>query len=143
MVAEGGMRRQHVALAADYAEGLPAVMGDRVQLQQVVLNLMLNAIDAMSAVAGRPRELAIATARDGDQVRVSVRDSGTGVSPEVMARMFGAFYTTKPSGLGMGLSISRSIVEDHGGRLWAAANDGPGATFHFTVGRAEPAGDAH
>jgi len=133
MVVEGEMRKQSVALAIDYAEDLPPIAGDRVQLQQVVLNLMLNAIEAMSAVTDRPRELAIATARDGEQVRVSVRDHGTGVSSEVMARMFEAFYTTKSGGLGMGLSISRSIVEDHGGRLWAAANEGPGATFCFTV----------
>ncbi len=137
MVVEGEMRKQGVALASDYADDLPPITGDRVQLQQVVLNLMLNAIEAMSAVADRPRELAIATARDGELVRVSVRDRGTGVSPEVTARMFEAFYTTKSSGLGMGLSISRSIVEDHGGRLWAAANEGPGTTFSFTVCQAE------
>ena len=121
------------ALAVHYAHDLPVVAGDRVQLQQVVLNLMMNGIEAMVAVADGPRELAIGTARDGEGVQVSVRDLGTGVAPEAMSRMFDAFYTTKPGGLGMGLSISRSIVEAHGGRLWATANDGPGTTFHFTV----------
>jgi C4-dicarboxylate-specific signal transduction histidine kinase len=139
LVVEGEMRKQGVALTVDYASDLPPVTGDRVQLQQVVLNLMLNAMEAMSAVTGRPRDLTIATAGDGEQVRVSVCDSGTGVAPETMPRMFEAFYTTKPSGLGIGLSISRSIVEDHGGRLWAVANGEAGMTFHFTVGRAEPA----
>ena len=133
MVTEGELRKQRVALTVDYAGDLPVVTGDRVQLQQVVLNLMMNGIEAMAAVADRPRELAIVTARNGEGVLVSVRDLGTGLAPEAMGRMFDAFYTTKPSGLGMGLSISRSIVEDHGGRLWATANGGPGTTFHFTV----------
>ena len=99
------------ALAVHYAHDLPVVAGDRVQLQQVVLNLKMNGIEAMAAVADGPRELAIGTARDGEGVQVSVRDLGTGVAPEAMSRMFDAFYTTKPGGLGMGLSISRSIVE--------------------------------
>jgi C4-dicarboxylate-specific signal transduction histidine kinase len=133
LVTEGELRKQRVRLSADYADDLPAVTGDRVQLQQVVLNLMLNGIEAMAGVADRPRELVIRTARDGEGVRVSVRDAGTGIAPEAMACMFDAFYTTKPAGLGMGLSISRSIVEDHGGRLWAEAGDTHGTTFHFTL----------
>jgi signal transduction histidine kinase len=109
-------------------------MGDRVQLQQVVLNLVLNGIEAMSAVADRPRELVIATERDeAERVRVAVRDSGIGLDPENVNRIFDAFYTTKRGGMGMGLSISRSIIENHGGRLWAESNDGPGTTFVFTV----------
>jgi C4-dicarboxylate-specific signal transduction histidine kinase len=132
MVAEGELRKHGVALTARYADVLPPISGDRVQLQQVVLNLMMNGIEAMTAVADR-RELVISTARDGEQIRVSVRDFGTGVAPEAMARMFDAFYTTKPSGLGMGLSISRSIVEDHGGRLWATTEEGAGTAFHFTI----------
>jgi signal transduction histidine kinase len=94
----------------------------------------MNGMEAMNAVAGRPRELAITT-RDGetDQVQVTVRDSGVGLDPQNRDRIFDAFYTTKPAGMGMGLSISRSIVQNHGGRLWAVANDGPGTTFQFTV----------
>jgi PAS domain S-box-containing protein len=133
MVVEGELRKQHVALAVDYAGDLPVITGDRVQLQQVVLNLMMNGIEAMNGVTDRARELAIGTAREGEQVLVSIRDRGTGLAPETMTRMFDAFYTTKSDGLGMGLSISRSIVEDHGGRLWATAGEGPGTTFHFTI----------
>jgi signal transduction histidine kinase len=117
-------------LAAD----LPSVMGDRVQLQQVVMNLILNAIEAMSTVEDRERDLVILTQRGkGDEVRVAVRDSGIGLDPLRAERIFDAFHTTKPGGLGMGLSISRSVVESHGGRLWAISNEGPGATFQFTL----------
>jgi signal transduction histidine kinase len=123
-----------VALRTELAANLPSVMGDRVQLQQVVMNLILNGIEAMSTVEGRERDLIIRTQRgEGDKVRVSVRDSGIGFDPLSAERMFDAFHTTKPGGLGMGLSISRSIVESHGGRLWATSNDGPGATFQFTL----------
>jgi signal transduction histidine kinase len=105
-----------------------------VQLQQVVLNLVLNGLEAMSTVADRPRELAIETKReDAEHVRVAVRDVGVGLDPESIHRLFDAFYTTKRGGMGMGLSISRSIIENHGGRLWAVPNEGPGATFLFTV----------
>ena len=108
--------------------------GDRVQLQQVVLNLVMNAIEAMSGVEDRSRELMITTRNiDADQVQVSVEDSGPGLDPKAASRIFDPFYTTKPSGMGMGLSISRSILQNHGGRLWATANDGPGATFHFSL----------
>jgi signal transduction histidine kinase len=103
-------------------------------LQQVVLNLLLNGLDAMHDVADRPRDLVIRTEREAtDHVRVAVRDSGSGIDPRLATRLFDAFYTTKPGGMGMGLSISRSIVEQHGGRLWAVPNDGPGTTFQFTV----------
>jgi signal transduction histidine kinase len=130
----GEILKNRVALRMDLRDDLPAVLGDRIQLQQLVLNLVINAIEAMSAVADRPRELAITT-RNGetDQVIVAVRDSGAGLDPKSSERIFEAFYTTKPTGMGMGLSISRSIVQNHGGRLWAIANDGPGTTFQFTV----------
>jgi signal transduction histidine kinase len=99
-----------------------------------VLNLLLNGLDAMHAVVDRPRELVITTGREASaRVHVAVRDSGSGIDPQLTHRLFEAFYTTKPNGLGMGLSISRSIVEQHGGRLWAEPNDGPGTTFHFTM----------
>jgi signal transduction histidine kinase len=109
-------------------------LGVRIQLQQLVLNLFMNGIEAMSAVGDRPRELAVTT-QDGetDQVLVTVRDSGVGLDPQSREHIFDAFYTTKPRGMGMGLSISQSIVQNHGGRLWARANDGPGATFQFTI----------
>ena len=133
-LAEGEARRTRARLRTDLAGDLPRVLGDRVQLQQVVLNLLLNGLDAMQGVVGRPRELVISTQREAsDRVRVAVQDSGSGIDPQVAPRMFEPFYTTKSSGLGMGLSISRSIVEQHDGRLWAVPNDGPGTTFHFTV----------
>ena len=123
-------------LAAD----LPRVTGDRVQLQQVVLNLVRNALDAMSAVEGRPRELLIRTGRDeGDRVLLTVQDTGVGFQRESADRLFDPFYTTKTSGMGIGLSVSRSIIESHHGRLWATLNDGPGATFSFSI-PCEPVG---
>jgi signal transduction histidine kinase len=116
------------------AEGLPLVEGDRVQLQQVVLNLTVNAIQAMCAVAEGPRDLSITTARaESDGVLVAVKDSGPGLAPASPERLFDPFYTTKPGGLGMGLSICRSIIEAHQGRLWASANAPRGAVFQFTV----------
>jgi signal transduction histidine kinase len=133
-VAGGEARRTRAELRTELARDLPRVLGDRVQLQQVVLNLLLNGLDAMHAVEGRPRELLIRTHPEAhERVRVAVQDSGSGIDPQVADRIFEAFYTTKRSGLGMGLSISRSIVEQHGGRLWAVPNDGPGTTFQFTV----------
>ena len=117
-----------------FAEDLSPVSGDRVQLQQVVLNLVMNGIEAMSSVGARARELLITTRNvDADRVQVSVADSGTGLDPNTAGKIFDPFYTTKASGMGMGLSISRSILQNHGGRLWASANDGPGASFHFTL----------
>jgi signal transduction histidine kinase len=103
-------------------------------LQQVVLNLVMNAIEAMSSVSERPRELVITTRNvDADCVQATVEDSGTGVASDTVAKIFESFYTTKPGGMGMGLSISRSILQSHGGRLWAAGKDAPGTAFHFTV----------
>jgi C4-dicarboxylate-specific signal transduction histidine kinase len=119
-------------------EGLPLIQGDRVQLQQVVLNLILNAVEAMSSVDGARRELSIGTERRGaDEVLVAVRDSGPGIDPEHLERVFDSFYTTKPNGIGLGLSICRSIIDAHGGRLWAAASEARGAAFQFTL----PAGN--
>jgi PAS domain S-box-containing protein len=117
-----------------FGEALPLIEGDRVQLQQVVLNLIVNAVQAMGAVAERPRELFITTARaEPNGVLVTVKDSGPGLAPSNLEQLFAPFYTTKPDGLGMGLSICRSIIEAHGGRLWVTANQPRGATFHFTV----------
>jgi PAS domain S-box-containing protein len=128
------LQRAHVILRTDFHEGLPAINGDRVQLQQVLLNLILNAADAMRGIDDRPRDLLIATAREEpDSVRLSVCDCGIGIDPQILEKIFDSFYTTKRSGMGMGLSISRSIIENHQGRLWARANEGPGATFAFCI----------
>ena len=132
----GDLQRSRVILRPELAEDLPPVTGDRVQLQQVILNLLRNASDAMSAVDDRPRELVIRTQRDeGDGVRLSVQDAGAGLELKDMDRLFEAFYTTKSEGMGIGLSVSRSIIESHHGRLWAEPNDGPGATFSFSIPR--------
>ena len=110
------------------------VRGDRIQLQQVIINLVINAVQAMATVTDRERVLFIRTQRhDPDQVLVAVEDVGVGIEPGKADRLFSAFYTTKPDGLGMGLSICRSIIEAHGGRVWASRNTGPGMTFQFTV----------
>ncbi len=128
------LHRNRVILRTELADDLPLVTGDRVQLQQVVLNLLRNASDAMSSVNDRPRHIVITTEREeGDRVRLTVQDVGVGLDPQAMDRLFEAFYTTKNEGMGMGLSISRSIIERHHGRLWAAPNDGPGATFSFSI----------
>jgi PAS domain S-box-containing protein len=127
------LQRRRVILRLDLADDLPQAPGDRVQLQQVILNLLLNAADAMSGVDDRPRQLMVRTARDGDGVCLAVQDSGMGFAPEDAERLFEAFYTTKTQGMGIGLSVSRSIIERHRGRLWATPNEGPGATFAFTV----------
>ena len=133
-LARDEVRRNSVTLWMELADDLSPVLGDRVQLQQVVLNLVMNGVQAMSTVEERRRELVIRTQNDeAGQVRVTVHDSGIGLDPQSMERIYDAFYTTKHGGMGMGLSVSRSIVKDHGGRLWAVANDGPGTTFHFTV----------
>jgi C4-dicarboxylate-specific signal transduction histidine kinase len=131
---QGEARAKRVALVATAAPGLPPVVGDRIQLQQVMLNLAMNGIEAMGAVDGRKRILEIgAQLEPANQVRVYVRDSGPGLDVAQRERVFDAFFTTKPHGMGMGLAISRSIVETHGGRLWAERNRGPGETFHFTL----------
>jgi PAS domain S-box-containing protein len=133
-LAQPEVRRNNVTLRTELADDLSPVLGDRVQLQQVVLNLVMNAVEAMSTVGERPRELVIRTQNDeADLVRITVQDSGTGLDPQNMERIFDAFYTTKSGGMGMGLSICRSIVQKHGGRLLAVANDGPGTTFQFTL----------
>jgi C4-dicarboxylate-specific signal transduction histidine kinase len=122
-----------VLVQTELADGLPLIQGDRVHLQQVILNLIINAIEAMSGVSEGPRELMIGTSKAEPGVLVSVRDSGPGLPPANLEHVFNAFYTTKPSGLGLGLSICRSIIEAHGGRLWASANMPRGAIFQFTV----------
>jgi signal transduction histidine kinase len=122
-----------VIVRAALADDLPPVIGDRVQLQQVILNLVLNASDAMSAVDDRPRQLEIGTKREDESVRLTVRDAGVGFAPQAADKLFEAFYTTKSGGMGIGLSVSRSIIESHHGRLWATPNDGPGATFAFSI----------
>ncbi len=128
------LQMNRVILRSELADRLPPVTGDRVQLQQVILNLLRNASDAMATVEDRPRELLIRTERDeGDRVRLSVKDAGVGFTPEGADKVFQAFYTTKKDGMGIGLSVSRSIIEAHHGSLWVTINDGPGATFSFAV----------
>jgi PAS domain S-box-containing protein len=128
------LQRDRVILRPELAGSLPLVMGDRVQLQQVILNLLQNASDAMSSVDDRPRQLMIRTeAEKTDHVRLTVQDSGVGFDPQVAERLFKAFYSTKDNGMGIGLSVSRSIIETHHGHLWATLNDGPGATFSFSI----------
>ena len=128
------MQRNGVILHYDLADDLPQVVGDRIQLQQVVLNLLRNAADAMSTIDDRPRELYIKTERDErNQVRLSVKDSGVGFTSHAADKIFQAFYTTKTDGMGIGLSVSRSIIEAHQGRLWATPNDGAGCTFSFAI----------
>ena len=130
------LQRNHVILRSELADDLPTITGDRIQLEQVILNLLRNASDAMVSVDDRPRLLLIRTEREnGDRVRVSVRDAGVGVAPQSMNKLFDAFYTTKSDGMGIGLSVSRSIVERHRGRLWAEPNVGPGVTFSFSIPR--------
>jgi signal transduction histidine kinase len=121
-----------VSLRLDLGSSLSPVLGDRVQLQQVVMNLLMNGIQAMSPVTGRRRELRIRS-READQILVAVEDSGLGIEPENLGRLFDAFFTTKPDGMGVGLSICRSIIEQHGGRIWATRNSGMGSTFQFTL----------
>lgn len=131
---EGEVRRNNVSLQTDLAANLPEIMGDRVQLQQVILNLIINGIEAMNTIKDRERVLRIRTARQNpDGVLVAMQDSGIGLAPAQFERIFEAFYTTKQEGLGMGLSISRSIIEAHGGCLSATPNEGSGATFRFTL----------
>jgi len=126
--------KDNIDARLDLAHDLPAVKGDRVQLQQVILNLIMNGIEAMHQTARDPRRLEISSRRlESGEVAVTVRDSGVGVEPATFEKLFDPFFTTKPSGMGMGLSVSRAIVESHGGRLWASRNDGPGASFHVAL----------
>ena len=134
VLSSSGLSDSSIVVRTEFDPDLPDVVGDRVQLQQVMLNLILNAADAMKEVRDRPRDLLVGTAREGAQeVRLLVRDSGCGIDAENSAKLFDAFYTTKGEGMGVGLSISRSIIESHAGRIWAVSNDGPGATFSFAV----------
>jgi PAS domain S-box-containing protein len=131
------LQKNRVVLRPELPDDLPLVKGDRVQLQQVILNLLRNGSDAMSTVEDRPRQLVIRTERDeGDRVRLTVQDAGVGFDPQVVNRLFDPFYTTKGEGMGIGLSVSRYIIESHHGRMWATLNDGPGAAFSFSIPRA-------
>ena len=128
------LRKHDIVLRTELDATLPPVVGDRVQLQQVLLNLIVNAVEAMSAVHDRSRELTIVSRQEGaNAVLVEVRDSGNGLDPQRAEQLFEAFYTTKAEGIGIGLSISRSIIEAHGGRLWASANAPHGAVFRFSL----------
>ena len=132
----GELQRNRVILRSELAHDLPLVTGDRLQLQQVILNLLRNASDAMNTVQDRPRELLIKTElHEGDQVLLSLKDAGIGFDPQSAETLFETFYTTKNDGMGVGLHVSRSIIEGHRGHLWATLNDGPGATFSFSIPR--------
>jgi C4-dicarboxylate-specific signal transduction histidine kinase len=134
VLGRSAITKNGVSVQTRLAEGWAPVEGDRVQLQQVILNLVLNAVEAMSSVEAGPRELLISTKKtQGNCVLVAVGDSGPGIDPEHVDRVFETFYTTKASGMGMGLSICRSIIDAHGGRLWADANEPRGAVFQFTL----------
>jgi C4-dicarboxylate-specific signal transduction histidine kinase len=134
ILVEGAALRNQVALHTELAADLPDTLGDRVQLQQVIVNLVLNGIEAMSDVSGRPRRLVVSSRmQSADEVLVAVRDSGIGISSKDEKRIFDPFFTTKAQGMGMGLAISHSIIEAHGGRLWAAGNIDHGATVQFTL----------
>jgi C4-dicarboxylate-specific signal transduction histidine kinase len=133
-LSHGELVKNGVSVQTQLAEDLSLIHGDRVQLQQVILNLIMNAVQAMSGVSEGSRELLIGTGKDASSgVFVAVQDSGSGLDPKNSERLFDPFYTTKPSGMGLGLSICRSIVEAHGGRIWATANVPRGAAFQFTL----------
>jgi signal transduction histidine kinase len=133
-LSEGELRRNAISLKTEIPENLPPVVVDRVLVQQVVLNLIMNAIEAMRGVSDRARVLHVRIQEQpSGSIVVLVQDSGVGVDLEHLSRLFEAFYTTKAEGIGMGLTISHSIIEAHGGRLWAVANEGPGSTFCFTL----------
>jgi C4-dicarboxylate-specific signal transduction histidine kinase len=133
-LAHSEVQRKGVALETQLSDDIPLILADRIQLQQVILNLMMNAIESMSGAGEGPRKLLVRSGTDESQaIVVSVQDSGPGFDRKSLDHLFDAFYTTKPHGLGMGLAISRSLVEAHRGRLWATANDTGGATFQFTL----------
>jgi C4-dicarboxylate-specific signal transduction histidine kinase len=125
--------RRGITLVTDFCENAPEVFADRVQIQQVILNLLLNAADALSAVDRADRRIVLNTMAEGDCVIVSVRDNGVGLDPDGLTKVFDAFYTTKHDGMGIGLAVSRSIIERHQGRLWASANEDGGAIFSFAL----------
>jgi C4-dicarboxylate-specific signal transduction histidine kinase len=133
-LAQTEARRNRVVLKRELAKNLPPVLGDRVQLQQVILNLIMNGLEAISKIAQGERELLVSSSKDeANNVIVAVRDSGEGLDAANLERVFDAFFTTKPDGMGMGLAISRTIIESHGGRLWATSNAARGAVFQFTL----------
>jgi signal transduction histidine kinase len=133
-LARSELRRHDVSLDTELSGGLETVMADRTQVQQVILNLVMNGIEAMNAIMDRPRVLRVSSRIDGpDSVLIAVTDTGTGLDPAKVDRIFDAFFTTKPEGMGLGLSICRSIIEAHGGRLWASPNPPHGSAFQFTI----------
>jgi C4-dicarboxylate-specific signal transduction histidine kinase len=133
-LARNEIQRKGVALETELSEHVPVILADRIELQQVILNLVMNGIEAMDTVTDRPREMVIrSSAQESDKVLIAVQDSGTGIDSQNLDKIFDTFYTTKPQGMGMGLAVSRSIVENHGGRLWATVNPDKGATFQFTL----------
>ena len=133
-ISRSELRKAQVSVQQTLAHGLPPFMGDRVQLEQVILNLLRNAIEAMCADHSQLRELTIVTQQhERESVVLSVQDTGVGIAQPVFDHVFKPFYSTKPDGMGIGLCMSRSIVENHGGRLWATANDGPGVTFWLAI----------
>lgn len=143
-LSQSELQRSQTVFRAELAKDLPMIAGDRVQIQQVILNLLLNSLDAMSVVDNRSKELIIKTELDeDDRVRLSVRDTGIGLAPDEVGKIFDAFYTTKKSGMGIGLSVSRSIIEKHQGQLWAESNKGPGAVFCFSIPIQDESGDVH
>jgi signal transduction histidine kinase len=138
VLTRGEFGRHHVSLDTELSAGLEPVSGDRGQLQQVILNLIVNGIEAMSAITQRPRLLRVSSQTDGPgNVLIAVADTGTGLDPTMADQIFDAFFTTKPEGMGMGLSICRSIVEAHGGRLWVSPNSPQGCVFQFTLPAAD------
>jgi C4-dicarboxylate-specific signal transduction histidine kinase len=136
-LAAGELRSHGVAVQTEFAPALPTVLGDPIQLQQVILNLVTNGMDAMSSISDRPPELFIRSARDPIGVLVQIRDSGMGFESRLSEQLFEPFFTTKPQGVGLGLSISRSIIEAHGGCVWASAGDSHGTVFQFTLPKAK------
>ncbi|MBY5801130.1 PAS domain-containing sensor histidine kinase [Rhizobium leguminosarum] len=132
------MRERSIVLESRLASGLPSVRGDRIQLQQVILNLVLNGIEAMAEIEGRPRRLLVLTSPDEDMLTLSIVDAGVGIAADSAERLFEPFFTTKRNGMGIGLSISRSIIENHGGSMWATPNDGPGTTVAFSIPKIPP-----
>jgi C4-dicarboxylate-specific signal transduction histidine kinase len=136
-IARAELQGHGITVRTELSSDFPGVLGDRIQLQQLLLNLIMNAIDAMSGIADRPRIILIRAAPHGDDVLTEVQDTGKGLDSTVIGRIFDPFFTTKAEGIGMGLSIARSIIEAHGGQLWATQNVPNGAVFHFTLQRWE------